>query len=386
MQTVIIIFTTITICFIISKILTIKKLDILDLLLLILLNILIIRFDNKVIDIICICLLGLVMVYTIFSFVIDYLKHDLRRQQLFNYMKENEIDFFFQTDHKDRIINYSKTIFKNSKITRKDIYKHILWKFIFDYFAIVSLNNEEFNLEVGTKFLTNYKLANSKLKKYKFEIVVKHEEEYIKYIGIIEPIVLYNQVIGRNIYIYQDRLQMIDTLKLTLEEACTDLEQAKDQTYILMSLSNEVVLYYDYHSKTYIATEAFCRFSDTHQKEYKFKDIYQMIHPDDRNLYAEQAKVVNSMMVTKIKYRMNVNNEYYNVIEDSINVIKDDCLVSIIRVISKANEKENKDTPLSTEEANSLIDNLHSTNITKVIEDVEDIMNAVVGEIEDEEN
>ena len=386
MQTVIIIFTTITICFIISKILTVKKLDILDLLLLILLNILIIRFDNEVIDIICTCLLGLVMVYTIFSFVIDYLKHDLRRQQLFNYMKESEIDFFFQTDHKDRIINYSKTNFKNSKITRKDIYKHILWKFIFDYFAIVSLNNEEFNLEVGTKFLTNYKLANSKLKKYKFEIVVKHEEEYIKYIDILEPIVLYNQVIGRNIYIYQDRLQMIDTLKVTLEEACADLEQAKDQTYILMSLSNEVVLYYDYHSKTYIATEAFCRFSDTHQKEYKFKDIYQMIHPDDRNLYAEQAKAVNSMMVTKIKYRMNVNNEYYNVIEDSINVIKDDCLVSIIRVISKANEKENKDTPLSTEEANSLIDNLHNTNITKVIDDVEDIMNAVVGEIEDEEN
>jgi glutathionylspermidine synthase len=83
---------------------------------------------------------------------------------------------------------------------------------------------------------------------------------------------------------------------------------------------------------------------------------------------------------------VDVNNEYYNVIEDSINVIKDDCLVSIIRVISKANEKENKDTPLSTEEANSLIDNLHNTNITKVIDDVEDIMNAVVGEIEDEEN
>ena len=386
MQTTIIIFTTIIICFIIAKLLTVKKLDILDILVLIGLNILIIRFDKKIIDIICVCLLGLLMLYTIFSFVTNYLIYDLRKQQLFNYMKENEIDFFFQTDHKDRIINYSKTIFKNSTITKKDIYKHTLWKFIFDFFSIVSINNEEFNLEVGTQFLTNYKLANSKLKKYKFEIVVKHEDEYINYIGIIEPMILKNNVIGRNVYIYQDRLQMVENLKQGLQSACTDLEKAKDQTYILMSLSNEVILYYDYHSKTYIATESFLRFSDTHQREYRFKDIYQMIHPDDKALYAEQAKTINSMMVTKIKYRLNVNNEYYNVIEDSLNVVKDDCLVSIIRVIGKATEKENKNAPLSTEEANSLIHNLNNTNITKVIDDVEDIMNAVVGEVENEEN
>jgi len=386
METVIIIFTTIAVCFIIAKLLTVKKTDILDILLLVVLNILIIRSDKKIIDIICLCLLGLVMLYTIFSFVTNYLIYDLRTKQLFNYMKENEIDFFFQTDHKDRIINYSKTIFKNSTITKKDIYKHTLWKFIFDFFSIVSINNEEFNLEVGTQFLTNYKLANSKLKKYKFEIVVKHEDEYINYIGIIEPMVLKNNVIGRNIYIYQDRFQMIENLKQGLQLACSDLEKAKDQTYILMSLSNEIILYYDYHTKTYIATESFLRFSDTHQREYRFKDIYQMIHPDDKNLYAEQAKAINSMMVTKIKYRLNINNEYYNVIEDSLNVVKDDCLVSIIRVIGKATEKEDKNAPLSTEEANSLIHNLHNTNITKVIDDVEDIMNAVVGEIENEEN
>ena len=319
-------------------------------------------------------------------YVLLYSAYDLRKKVLFNYMKENELDFFFQTDQKDRIINYSKTVFKNSLITRKDIYKHTLWKFIFDFFSIVSINKEEFNLEVGTKFLTNYKLANSKHKKYRFEIVVKHEDQYINYIGIIEPIVLNNHLVGRNVYIYQDRLEIVEQLKSALQSACTELEKSKEQAYILMSLSNEVVLYYDYQTKSYIATEAFCRFTNTEQKEYKFREIYKMIHPDDINLYSEQSKNVNSLMVTKIKYRLNINNEYYYVMEDSLNVIKDDCLVSIIRILGKSTEKMDKDAPLSTEEASSLINNLNNTNITKVIDDVDDIMNAVIGEEKNEEN
>ena len=83
METVIIIFTTIAACFIIAKLLTVKKTDILDILLLVVLNILIIRSDKKIIDIICLCLLGLAMLYTIFSFVTNYLIYDLRTKQLF---------------------------------------------------------------------------------------------------------------------------------------------------------------------------------------------------------------------------------------------------------------------------------------------------------------
>ncbi len=387
MDILILLFTTITVLTIIISIFTTKQIDILNSLLVITLNILLFRFKEiEWLKILLICLLGLNTLFTIFIFVLNYSAYDLRKQVLFNYMKENELDFFIQTDHKDRIINYSKTIFKNSNITKKEIYKHTLWKFIFDFFSIVSINKEEYNLEVGSKFLTSYKLANSKHKKYRFELLVKHEDEYINYIGIIEPIVFNNHLIGRNVYIYQDRLEIIENLKTALQTACTELEKSKDQSYILMSLSNEVVLYYDYQSKTYIATESFCRFTHTKQKEYKFREIYSMIHPDDVNLYSEQARNVNSLMVTKIKYRLNINNEYYNVIEDSINVVKDAGLVSIIRIIGKATDKLDKDAPLSTEEANSLINNLNNTNITKVIDDVEDIMNAVIGEETNEEN
>lgn len=210
------------------------------------------------------------------------------------------------------------------------------------------------------------------------------EVEYSNYLGIIQPVYYRQKLIGRNIYFYQDRMQVLNDLRSALKQASIDLETSYNFTYIMMSLTDYVGLYFDYNTRTYIATEGFMKFNRNHQREYTFNQFLDMMHPNDVDSYIEQAATINSIYVTKLKYRMLINDDYYYVMEDSININKDADLVSVIRVLNKIDESARKDIPLSTNEAETMLDSLSSSDIKDIMNKTENILNTVVGK--DEEN
>jgi hypothetical protein len=188
-----------------------------------------------------------------------------------------------------------------------------------------------------------------------------------------------NHLIGRNIYFYIDRIKNIQMLKDELTSAIHDLERLRNQNFAMMSLADGVLLYFDYETKYYVATESFCRFTNTHQREYTFEEIINFIHPDDLESYIEQSETINSVSVTRLKFRLLINDSYYNVMEDSIYLSGETDLVSIIRICEK-NKEGNENAMFSTYEATKIMETLSTTNIESVIEKTKNILDTVVGD------
>lgn len=347
--------------------------------------------NHLAIQIIYAVLFWLLAGYSIYDFIITYQVYTAYDRELNNYLKNNEFDFFVQTNQKDLIIGYSNKLPKITKMSGKDIKGVYCWKLLLDYLKITKIDGKDINLATVSDFLAQFKSANSKhvVYSFKFEMpkvddLVNDEEEpeYMNYIGIIQPVYYKKKLIGRNIYFYQDRMQVLADLRQALKQATADLETSYNFTYMMMSLTDYVGLYFDYNTRTYVATEAFMKFSRTHQREYTFNQFLDMMHPNDVDAYIEQAATINSIYVTKLKYRLLINDDYYYVMEDSININKDADLVSVIRVLNKIDESARKDVPLSTNEAETMLDNLSTSNICDVMDKTENILNTVVGKDE----
>ena len=303
-----------------------------------------------------------------------------------DYLRNTDYDFFIQMNKKGKIVDCSSSVLKLSKLAKKDIIKNIGWKFIFDHFDVKAINKEEITQAYVTKFLQEYEACNSKHKSYKFTLDVnvnqKDDEtksEIIQYIGIIQPIYCKNFLVARNVYFYQDRLQVVEKLREIVRTACTDLEDAYLQLDMMMSMSEGVVMYYDYHNKVYVATDCMRQYTKTEQREYSFDTIYAHIHPDDIPSYLEQAETVNSLSITKIRYRLQIGGIYYNVEEDTIALRKDFGLISIIRIAEKEviqNAPRNAKIRRDVEELNALV----NANIKDTLDKTIDILNVVLGE------
>ena len=120
------------------------------------------------------------------------------------------------------------------------------------------------------------------------------------------------------------------------------------------------------------------------KKEYKFEELFSLIHPDDVSKYLEQAETVNSLAVTKIKYRLSIGGIYYQVEEDSIYIRKDYGLVSIIRIAERGvsqsapqNAKIKKDL--------DVLEKLSDDNILTQLERTTQLLNNVLEGKKDED-
>ena len=172
-------------------------------------------------------------------------------------------------------------------------------------------------------------------------------------------------------------MQILETTRFALAECTQNLLDARSQTYVLMSLTNGVVMYYDFQTKMYNSTESFQKYTDTIRQEYDFEEFLSMIHPEDVQLYMDQSSTVNSLRTTRLKFRMHIGSKYYGVIEDSIYLAKDEKLVSLIRVTGDAYKEEASDVVLSTQEANDILENLGLSDIDKMAGATLDLLNRI---------
>ena len=170
--------------------------------------------------------------YTIYSFIETYHIYTTYDKEINNFLKNNEFDFFVQTDSKDKIINFSNKLLNITKMTKRDITGVHCWKLLIDYLKINKINKKELSLNTTASFLKEFKDANSKHVIYQFEFEMPKLDELVKekddqtkdlatvrYTGLIQPVYYNKKLIGRNIYFYQDRMQVLHDLRLALKNA-----------------------------------------------------------------------------------------------------------------------------------------------------------------------
>lgn len=323
--------------------------------------------------------------YAAFDLFVNTYIYICLKDKTSEYLKNSEYDFFVQMDRKEKITDCSTTFLKMTKLSKKEILKNKGWKFIFDNFNVKSINKVEFSLNYVANFLAEYKECNSKHKVYRFtmdaEMITDKEKgtiDNITYIGIIQPIYCKDYLVARNIFFYQDRMEVVESLKSTVRQVCTDLDDAYLQLDMMMSMSEGVVMYYDYQNRVYVATDCMRLYTKTEQKEYTFESLFSHIHPDDVNLYLEQAETVNSLSVTKIRYRLQIGGIYYKVEEDTIYLRKDYGLISIIRIAEKGVIQH---APRNAKIQNDVaeLNKLFNKNIKEKLNKTMDILNSVLG-------
>lgn len=322
-------------------------------------------------------------------FGLIYTKNEINNKTT-EYIKNTEYDFFIQIDYKDRIIDCNQNFLKICKQSKKEILKSPGWKIIFDSLNVLTINKEEFSLNYVAKFINDFKSCNSKHKKYKFQIEAtplelseNEEDNFIKYDAIVQPIFCGKTLVARNIYFYRDQAQVVEKLKSIVRSSCTDLEDAYLQLDVMMDMSEGIIMYYDFQNKVYVATECMRLYTKTNKKEYSFEELFAHIHPDDVNNYIQQAETVNSLAITKIKYRLLIGDVYYQIEEDSIYMRKDYGLISIIRIAEKGVSQH---APQNAKVLNELeiLNDLTSSKITNTIDKTTSMLDSILGDTKDE--
>ncbi len=318
----------------------------------------------------------LVGAYSVYDFIVSLKIYILRKSKVQDYLKNSEFEYFLQLNKSNKVIDFSANILTLTNRSKEGMIHLKFPEFLFDCLNIESVNGEKYTLNTLPEFRSQVNSATSKLKNYEFSFSARNDEnEIINYQGIIQPIYFGERYIGKNIYISVNRMEILEKTRSALAECTTNLIDARNQLYVLMSLTSGVVMYFDFQTKNYIATESFQKYTDTAQEEYDFDDFLRMLHPEDVQFYIDQTATINSLNTTRLKFRMIIGNKYYSMIEDSIYLAKEDKLVSIIRVAQDMRREESPEVILSTKEAIEILDDLGSSNIDQMADSTLDLLN-----------
>lgn len=296
-------------------------------------------------------------------------------QKTLEQLKNDTFDMFFQIKNK-KIINCSTTVANIVQLSRKDIDNKDFWDFFFKNFNIKKINNDEFIISNALLFTEHIDEAISKYKMYKFTIdILLPGNEYIThYVGLIQPINFGKKIVAHNIYLYQDKNELVNKVLKKLEHTSIEITKQKNVQSILMSMSEGVGLYYDYQEKVYFPTQSFINYVDSGKKSYTVQEFLNMMHPDDREKYYQATETTNSMNVSRFKFRLYIKGLYFNCLEDAIYLDKE-CneYVSLVHVLGTDDEEVVSDI-ISTPESLSLLDDLSKKSATQIVYSTQDLL------------
>ena len=278
-------------------------------------------------------LFGGIVVVSIMEFIRNVKKFN-KQNYLTNYFLKNvTYDYCFSTNKKDKIIDASDSFLDLVSLDQKDLKKAKGLTTLLSEMKIKKINGRASN-EATLKFQFDYEKAIEENELYQFDlnVVIDNEEVLLK--GIIQPIHYKDKFIGRNVYLINDLSATFTSLRSKIIELETELETSNKQTYALMSLTKHAIMYYDYKTSTYVATEGLNKYLEVTQKEFTIEEFFDMIHPDDLASYQEAGAMINSMMPNRTNLRLYINKKYYDVYDDSLYLNKDSNLVSIISLVS----------------------------------------------------
>ncbi len=321
--------------------------------------------------------------YAVAIYVIYHKISFIKLNKISEYMKNTLYDFYFSTNKKDKIVEVSSSYAMLINKSMNEIKKLKGFQTMMTELNIVGINGREVTEELALTFLYDYEKTISKFKTYRFTLEVEEQGYNVIYRGIVQPLYLGKYFIGRNVYLSKDRSSIIENLRSALKDALDHIKLDKEQMYTLMSLTDQIVMYYDYNTKTYVMTEALSEFMKLSTKEISIDEFISMIHPDDVKGYEEQGLMINSLTVTRSRLRLKFNNEYYLVYDDSIYINKDSGLVSIIKLVNPNPTKDVVNSTIVIPDKDHDGDDLVEFEIKKIndiVQDVKRTLDTVVGE------
>lgn len=376
------------VCTMVAQFFVFKKYDYLSLVqLLLLIAVLFLGNDKKVLFYVIVVLSAIIIALRLCQLTYHYLCGNTIKQKVEEHLKNDTIDFFITMDKKNRIINSSASFAQMTKLTKKEILKKNGWYLMFEALDVVKINDEEFITSNKELFIAHLDEVLSKYKMYEFTLDLKLEEHDLPthYNGYIQAIYFKDKKIGTAVYLYSDRQSLISGIKGKLDLAINNLYNHKNVLHILMSLSEGVALYYDYQERLFFATQSFQEFVGLEKESYTFKEVYEMIVAEDRELYNEQSGTINSISPTRIKIRLNINNVCFNAIEDALFLTREgEEYISIIHITSRCDEATNNRI-LSSKESAEILSGLSESSIAPVVYKVEELLNESLKDDIDEE-
>lgn len=376
------------VCTMVAQFFVFKKYDYLSLVqLLLLIAVLFLGNDKKVLFYVIVVLSAIIIALRLCQLTYHYLCGNTIKQKVEEHLKNDTIDFFITMDKKNRIINSSASFAQMTKLTKKEILKKNGWYLMFEALDVVKINDEEFITSNKELFIAHLDEVLSKYKMYEFTLDLKLEEHDLPthYNGYIQAIYFKDKKIGTAVYLYSDRQSLISGIKGKLDLAINNLYNHKNVLHILMSLSEGVALYYDYQERLFFATQSFQEFVGLEKESYTFKEVYEMIVDEDRELYNEQSGTINSISPTRIKIRLNINNVCFNAIEDALFLTREgEEYISIIHITSRCDEATNNRI-LSSKESAEILSGLSESSIAPVVYKVEELLNESLKDDIDEE-
>jgi len=326
--------------------------------------------------------LVLLLFYSAFTYCKIYKRQNLRREKIVHHLKNTDSDYFFSTNAKDKIVDASVSVSALSGLTPAELKKEKGLDLLLNNFDITKIGGKEANETALEVFREDYKKSVKPYQLYKFEIEALVKGKIESFRGIVQPLYDGEKFLGKNVYLTQNRLEILDFLRQDLDKARQGWEDALCKAHILMSLSNQAILYYDFQTKTYVATDLFQKATSLGVPELSFDDFIAMIHPDDLDFYIEQASTVNSLSTTRLKYRLLVNGSFYHVVENAIYLEKERGLVSVIHLLGKAEDAE--EDVLKDEDEEAKLKELEDSNPKEAFEKIETILKTALGKNDEE--
>lgn len=316
-----------------------KKIAFLSMLLVVLLTAALIVLPNFItlpefIYIIADAVYGVLVVLAVIEFVKNVQKFNRRNQLANDFLKNATYDYYFSTNKKDLIVDASESYLELISLELKELKKSKGFHTMINEMKVQKINGRETTEESILKFLFDYDKTVEPNQLYQFDLQAVIDNEQVLLKGIVQPIYLKNKFIGRNVYLMEDHSATFDSLRNTIKSMVAELESTNKQTYTLMSLNKNAIMYFDYKTTTYVATEAMNNYLEVTQKEFTIEEFFEMIHPEDLRSYQEQGSMINSMMPNRTKLRLYINKKYYDVYEDSVYLNKDSGLISIISLVA----------------------------------------------------
>ncbi|MBQ8292562.1 MAG: hypothetical protein IJX78_01995 [Bacilli bacterium] len=285
---------------------------------------------NLIYDGILVIILGLA--------VLEFLKaaeiEKARNRNANNFLGNAAYDYYYSTNSKDKIVDASDTFMELVSLDLNELRKSKGFQTMFGELKIQKVNGRDVTEEIALKLFFDYDKGRASNETYQFDLQVLIDNEVVFLKGVVQPIHYRGKFIGRNVYLINDKSATFDSLRGTIKGMVKELEDASRQTYALMSLTKNAIMYFDYKTGTYVATEAMNNYLEVTQKEFTIEEFFDMIHPEDLRSYQEQGSMINSMMANRSKLRLYINKKYYDVYDDSLYLNKDSGLVSIISLVS----------------------------------------------------
>lgn len=331
---------------------------------------------NNFLSILIMIIAVICTIYTIYITIIIFKTNEIRKNKVQDFLKNSEFEYYIQVNQKNQIIDYSNNILTLTNREKKYISQVKFPEVLFDCLNVLSVNGEKYSLNTSSTFKISFNEATSKIKNYTFNLEILDEKnQTLLYEGIVQPVYFGNKIIAKNIYISLNRNIVLEKARNSLIEATTDINDLRKQLYVLMSLTNGVVMYYDFLNKSYIPTEAFKKFTNTEQEEYDFIEFTKMMHPEDVKYYYDQTATINTSSSTRLKFRMQFAGRYFNMVEDSIYLEKDNKLVSVVRILQDTKFKE--DIVLSSKETIEILDDLNDQRIDQILDNTLGILDKI---------